>query len=67
MVEKSLYDKYPGEWVLLFNDEIKDHSANVEDILRTAEEKYPEEEFPEDSIRITKIIQGNIHKLLGDL
>lgn len=44
-----------GEWVLLFNDKIIDHSANVEDILRLAEEKYPEGKFPNDSIKISKV------------
>jgi len=67
MVEKNVYDRYSGEWVLLFNDEIMDHSANVEDILRIAEEKYPEDEYPEDSIKITKVLQGNLHKILGEL
>lgn len=44
-----------GEWVLLFNDRIVDHSANVEDILRLAEEKYPHDKFPPDSVKITKV------------
>ena len=67
MVEKNIYDRYSGEWVLLFNYEIIDHSANVEDILRIAEERYPDEEYPEDSIKITKVLQGNLHKILGEL
>jgi hypothetical protein len=44
-----------GEWVLLFNDKIIDHSANVEDMLRLAEEKFPQEKFPLDSVKISKI------------
>ena len=55
--------KYSGEWVLLFNDEIVDHSVNLEDVLQTAEEKYPSEKFPEDSIKISKVLSGNIRLL----
>jgi hypothetical protein len=46
-----------GEWVLLFNDEIIDHSANVEDMLKLAQEKFPEGKYPNDSIKISKIFQ----------
>ncbi len=45
-----------GEWVLLFNDKIIDHSANVEDMLRLAEEKFPQEKFPLDSVKISKVL-----------
>ena len=59
MMEKRNLKKYcSGEWVLLFNDEIVDHSANVEDILKVADEKFPEEKFPEDTVKITKIFEG---------
>ena len=51
---------HPGEWLLLLNDEIIDHSANVEDILRLAEEKYPADKFPDDVIKISKVLSGNI-------
>lgn len=44
-----------GEWILLFNDKIIDHSANVEDMLKLAQEKYPNAKFPGDSIKISKI------------
>lgn len=44
-----------GEWVLLFNDKIIDHSSNVEDMLRLAEEKFPQEKFPLDSVKISKV------------
>lgn len=44
-----------GEWVLLFNDKIIDHSANVEDMLRLAEEKFSKEKFPLDSVKISKV------------
>ena len=53
--------KFSGEWLLLFNDEIIDHSRNVEDILKLAEKKYPSEKFPEDEIKITKVLTGDIH------
>jgi len=52
--------KFSGEWLLLFNDEIIDHSANVEDILKLAEEKYPENKFPDDDIKISKVLSGDI-------
>jgi hypothetical protein len=56
---KILSEKYPGEWILLFNDKIVDHSANVEDILKICEKNYPESEFPNDEIKITKIFHNS--------
>jgi len=55
-----------GEWVLLFNDKIVDHSANIEDMLKLAEEKYPDEKFPHDSVRLAKIFQGSPRERLKD-
>lgn len=52
--------KYSGEWILLFNDEIVDHSINLEDVLRIVEEKYPPNKFPEDNIKISKVLSGQI-------
>ena len=52
--------KYSGEWILLFNDEIVDHSINLEDVLRIVEEKYPPNKFPEDNIKISKVLSGHI-------
>ena len=49
-----------GEWILLFNDKIIDHSANIEDMLKLAEEKYPADKFPDDVIKISKVLSGNI-------
>lgn len=66
MDKKILYEKYPGEWILLFNDEIIDHSANVEDILHICEKKFPENHFPDDEIKITKIFQGTPRQQLLD-
>ena len=61
MEQDELLRKYSGEWILLFNDEIVDHSVNLEDVLRAADEKFPAEKFPEDSIKISKVLSGSIH------
>ena len=58
MKEEEISKKLSGEWLLLFNDEIIDHSANVEDILKLAEEKFPEDKFPDDEIKISKVLNG---------
>lgn len=58
MNKEKYLKEFTGEWLLLFNDEIIDHSSNVEDILRLAEEKYPEDKFPEDTIKISKVLSG---------
>jgi hypothetical protein len=59
MKEKEAEEEFTGEWLLLFNDEIIDHSSNVEEILKLAEEKFPEEKFPNDTVKISKVIQGS--------
>jgi hypothetical protein len=61
MEQEEMLRKYSGEWILLFNDEIVDHSLNLEDVLRAADEKFPAEKFPEDSIKISKVLSGSIH------
>jgi hypothetical protein len=61
MEQEEMLRKYTGEWVLLFNDQIVDHSINLEDVLRTADEKYPAGKFPEDNIKISKVLSGSIH------
>ena len=61
MDQEENLKKYTGEWILLFNDKIVDHSLNLEDVLRSAEEKYPAEKFPEDNIKISKVLSGSIH------
>ena len=53
-------EEFQGEWLLLFNDEIIDHSDNIEDILKLAEKKYPEDRFPDDNIKISKVLSGDI-------
>jgi hypothetical protein len=61
MGKENYFKKFSGEWLLLFNDEIVDHSSNIEDMLKLAEEKYPSEKFPEDSIKITKVLSGDLY------
>lgn len=58
MKESDVSKKFSGEWLLLFNDEIVDHSANVEDVLKIAEEKFPATKFPNDEIKISKVLEG---------
>jgi len=64
MIHEDELKKFSGEWVLLFNDEVIDHSRNIEDILKTAEERYPSEKFPEDHIKISKVLTGSPHNLM---
>ena len=61
MQQDEILKKYTGEWILLFNDEIVDHSINIEDILKAVDEKYPSEKFPDDHIKISKVISGTHH------
>lgn len=63
MKQENTSKKFAGEWLLLFNDKIIDHSANVEDILKLAEKKYPEDKFPDDDIKISKVLSGEIRLL----
>jgi hypothetical protein len=60
MKQENITKKFSGEWLLLFNDEIIDHSANVEDILKLAEEKFPANKFPDDEIKISKVLDGTL-------
>ncbi|MEM0492432.1 MAG: DUF5678 domain-containing protein [Candidatus Thermoplasmatota archaeon] len=64
MVQVNDIEKYAGEWILLFNDEIIDHSKNIEDILKIVEERYPSDKFPDDQIKISKVLAGSPHSLL---
>ena len=52
--------KFTGEWLLFFNDEIVDHSINIEEILKVAEEKFPADKFPNDEIKISKVFDGTL-------
>ena len=58
MKQEDTTKKFSGEWLLLFNDEIIDHSSNVEDMLKLAEEKFPAYKFPDDEIKISKVLDG---------
>ena len=60
MKQENILKKFSGEWLLLFNDEIVDHSVNVEDILKIAEEKFPSDKFPDDQIKISKVLDGTL-------
>ena len=60
MIQEEDTKKFIGEWVLLFNDEIVDHSANIEDILKTCDEKFPADKFPDDEIKISKVLDGTL-------
>jgi len=61
MKQEDSSKKFYGEWLLLFNDKIVDHSTNIEDILKLVEEKYPADKFPDDDIKISKVLSGEIH------
>ena len=60
MEQDEALKKYSGEWILLYNDEIVDHSINIEDMLKAADEKYPSGKFPGDNIKISKVLSGSI-------
>ncbi len=60
MKQEEISKKFSGEWILLFNDKIVDHSANIEDILKTCEEKFPENKFPNDEIKISKVLDRTL-------
>ena len=66
MIQEEDLKKFSGEWLLLFNDEIIDHSANIEDILKLADEKYPSEKFPDDTIKISKVIHGSPRNIYNE-
>ena len=63
MIQEDELKKFSGEWILLFNDEIIDHSRNIEDILKIAEEKFPSDKFPEDQIKISKVLSASPHNI----
>ena len=59
-------EQFSGEWILLYDDKIIDHSANVEEILTIAEEKFPKNKFPYDKVKITKVFHGSPREKLLD-
>jgi hypothetical protein len=66
MEEDDVLKKYPGEWILLINDEIVEHCVDIEDMLRLVDEKYPADKFPGDNIKISKVPQGSPREFLHD-
>ena len=58
MKDKDSLKDFSGEWLLLFNEEIVDHSSNIEDVLKSCEQKFPSDKFPNDEIKITKVMSG---------
>ena len=46
ILDKEDMEKFPGEWILLFEDKIISHSPDLEEILKDAED------FPLDEITI---------------
>ena len=60
MIKENKLDELSGEWILLFNDSIIDHSYNIEDMLKLAEEKFPEDKFPDANIKISKVLSGDL-------
>ncbi len=63
MKQEEASKRFSGEWLLLFNEEVVDHSRSVEDILKLAEEKYPAEKFPDDEIKISKVLDGELRNI----
>ena len=63
MDDEELIKKHSGEWILFFNDEIIDHSNNLEKMLKLADKKFPSEKYPDDVIKISKVLSGDIHLL----
>jgi len=63
MIQENTKKELSGEWLLLFNDEIVDHSKNIEDILKLCEEKYSADKFPDDEIKISKVIDGSFRTI----
>ena len=60
MTRDENFKKFSGEWILLFNDTIVNHSVNLEEVLKIADEKYPADKFPNDDIKISKVLTGNV-------
>ena len=60
MIKENKFHEFSGEWILLFNDSIIDHSYNIEDMLKLAEEKFPEDKFPDANIKISKVLSGDL-------
>ncbi len=64
MIQEDDMKKFSGEWILVFNDKIVDHSVNIEDILKIVDEKYPSEKFTEDSIKISRVMEQSPRNII---
>ena len=64
MFDETISDIFSGEWVLLFEDKIVDHSSNIQDMLLLAEEKFPSDKYPHGTVRIAKMFQGSPREIL---
>jgi hypothetical protein len=64
MSDENISDIFSGEWVLLFEDRIIDHSYNIQDMLVLAEEKFPSNKYPHGTVRIKKVFQGSPREIL---
>jgi len=49
ILDKEDVEKFSGEWILLFGDKVVNHSPNLEEILKSAEE------LPVDETIIAKV------------
>lgn len=59
-IMEEILKEYPGEWLLIFNEEVIDHSNNVEEILKKAEREFPADKLSDDSIKILKVLSDEV-------
>ncbi|HHH80022.1 MAG: hypothetical protein J7L32_01565 [Thermoplasmata archaeon] len=59
MIDLDEVEKFLGEWVLIFDDKVINHSYNLEDMLKLAED------YPKEEVTIAKLpVKPGIHHLL---
>jgi hypothetical protein len=51
MPDAKVSEIFSGEWVLLYEDKIIDHSVDIQDMLVLAQEKFPINKYPHGTIR----------------
>jgi hypothetical protein len=66
MPDAKVSEIFSGEWVLLYEDKIIDHSVDIQDMLVLAQEKFPINKYPHGTIRIIKMFQGSPREILYD-
>ncbi|HEX16913.1 MAG TPA: hypothetical protein ENG60_00645 [Thermoplasmatales archaeon] len=49
MIDREEMERFPGEWILIHGDKLIDHSPDLGEILKSAED------FPADEVTIAKI------------